>query len=417
MVVKHIADSLSSAYPYPLISMEEAWRRIAAVVRPLKPVRQPLASVLGCVLAEDVIATTNIPAFPASAMDGYAVIAADTEPRRLVIGDRHAGPETPLHIRPGTAARIMTGAPLPDGADAVIPVERTTESGGIVQLHVSVAPGDYVRPIGQDLAAGDVVLEKGSTLGPAEIGLLAAIGHTQVLVYPKVRVAVMATGDELVPPESTPGPGQIRDSNSSAILAAVESVRAIPMHRGLIPDDKETLRTTILDGVARADMLITCGGVSMGAHDYVKPLLAELGTIHFGRVAVKPGKPLTFAEVQGAPVFGLPGFPVSSLVSFELFVRPALRLMAGQRRLWRPEMRVRLSHDIQHEPDRVEFQRAKVTQRDGTYWAVTTGSQVSGRLQSLVGANALLRLPAGETLFHTGDEVTAIMIEQPEVWP
>jgi molybdenum cofactor synthesis domain-containing protein len=238
----------------------------------------------------------------------------------------------------------------------------------------------------------------------------------------------MATGDELVPPEDTPGPGQIRNSNSSAILAAVEAAGAIPVYLGLFPDDKEALRAAILDGVTRADVLLTCGGVSMGARDYVKPLLAELGTVHFGRVAVKPGRPLTFAEVRGVPVFGLPGFPVSSLVSFELFVRPALRLLAGQRKLWRPEIRVRLSHDIQHEPDRTEFQRAKLTCRgEGVCgksycgfpsdWATTTGSQVSGRLRSFVGANALLRLPASEASLLAGDEVVAILTGQSEVEP
>jgi molybdenum cofactor synthesis domain-containing protein len=257
-------------------------------------------------------------------------------------------------------------------------------------------------------------LEKGVTLGPAEIGLLATVGQASARVYPQPTVAVMATGDELVSPGQPPTPGQIRDSNSYALLAAVEAAGAKPLHLGLIPDNETALQEAMLAGVARADMLLTSGGVSMGTRDLIKPLLEKLGAVHFGRVATKPGLPLTFATLRGAPVFGLPGFPVSSLVCFENFVRPALRLMAGHRKLWRPEIRVRLDHDIRHAPDRTEFQRAVISLREGVHWAQTTGVQVSGRLKSLVGANALLRLPVGVADFKRGDEVAAILITQPE---
>jgi len=384
---------------YPVISIEEAWQRIAAAVRPLPPVVLPLTEVLGHVLTEDVVATENMPPFRASAMDGYAVLAEDAFTERRIIGEQDAGRQKPLRVEPGTAVRIMTGAPLPEGADAVIRVEDAVEQEGWVRFLVPVSRGDNVRPVGQDVAAGDIVLEKGLTLGPAEIGLLATIGHTRVLVHPMPRVAVMATGDELVPPERALAPGEIRDSNSYAVAAAVEAA----------------LRAAILEGVSRADMLLSTGGVSMGVRDLIKPLLAELGTVHFGQVAVRPGKPLTFATVGDVPVFGLPGFPVSSLVSFEMFVRPALRIMSGQHKLWRPEVPACLSRSIRHSPDRTEFQRAIVVLRDGEYWAETTGVQVSGRLKSLVGANALLKLPAGVTDFKHGDAVTAILINQAEV--
>jgi len=294
-------------------------------------------------------------------------------------------------------------------------VERAMEREGLVLPLEAVRSGQNVRPIGQDVTAGETVLVRGVSLGPAEIGLLASIGRATVLAHPKPRVAVLATGDELVPHDSVPGPGQIRNSNGPAIEAAVLSAGFHPVSLGLVGDNMDLLRAAILDGVARADALLTCGGVSMGERDYVKPLLAELGTVHFGRVAVKPGKPLTFAEVRGVPVFGLPGFPVSSLVSFEVFARPALRLMAGLRRLWRPEVEVRLEHHVRHDPDRVEFQRAVVTRREGVLWAATTGVQASGRLRSLAGANALLRLPVGHSAFAAGTEVTALLIEQPEV--
>ncbi|MHB0875674.1 MAG: molybdopterin molybdotransferase MoeA [Anaerolineae bacterium] len=401
--------------PYPMLSREEAWQRIAAVVRPLAARSLPLGQVAGCVLAEDVTAADNMPPFASSAMDGFAVIAGDSGEERRIVGEQDAGARRAPTVTPGTAVRIMTGAPLPPGADAVIPVERTQESGNSVRLLGPMRPGENVRPIGQDVAAGETVLQSGAILRPGEIGLLASIGHTSVSVRPRPRVAVLATGSELVEPDATPGPGQIRDSNSAALTAAVAAAGCEPVYLGRVGDDRDLVRRTLLRGVAEADMLVTSGGVSMGARDYVKPLLAELGTVHFGRVAIKPGKPLTFATVGDTPVFALPGFPVSSLVCFECFARPALRLMAGHGRLWRPEIPVRLVDDIEHEPDRTEFQRAVVAWRDGVHWARTTGSQVSGRLRSLAGANALLVLPAGRSSFYAGSEVTAILTDQPEV--
>lgn len=400
---------------YPMIEPDEAWRRIAAALSPLPPVQVPLGEAHGLILAEEVVAREDLPPFAASAMDGYAVIAADPAPEREVIAQWEAGQSGVGTVRLGTAVRIMTGAPLPPGADAVVPFEDADERNGFVRLRTPVRTGQYVRPAGQDVAIGDSLLRAGMRLGPAEIGLLASLGHTAVSVHPRPRVAILTTGSELVPAEATPGPGQIRDSNGPALTAAVIEAGCSPLPLGPVADDAHALRAAILDGAARADMLLTSGGVSMGVKDLVKPLLAELGTIHFGRVAIKPGKPLTFALVGGVPVFGLPGFPVSSLVCFENFVRPALRLMAGHTRLWRPEVPVRLTHDLHHDAERTEFQRSVVTQREGVLWATTTGSQVSGRLKSLVGANALLRLPRGLGDFYAGDEVIAIMVERPEV--
>jgi molybdenum cofactor synthesis domain-containing protein len=347
-------------------------------------------------------------------MDGFAVLAADGSARRRVLGEQAAGLDRHLRLEPGTAVRIMTGAPLPEGADSVVPVEKATESGGTLAVPEPPRSGQHVRPVGQDVATGERVLAVGTVLGAAELGLLASIGATSVCVVPRPRVAVLATGNELVPPDCAPGPGQIRDSNSLSIAAAASLAGFEVVSAALAPDDPVALRQAIREAVSGADMLLTCGGVSMGEHDYVKPLLAELGTVHFGRVASKPGKPLTFAQIEGVPVFGLPGFPVSSLVSFEVFVRPAGRLMAGHRRLWRPETPVRLEHDVRHDADRTEFQRATLTRRDGVLWARTTGGQTSGRLLSLVGANALLRLPAGRGDFVAGSEVTALLIEMPE---
>ncbi len=400
---------------YPLISTESAWQRIAAVIRALSPVEQQLDALLGHVLAENVVARENMPPFRSAAMDGYAVIAAEGTAQRRILGEQDAGRAQPFLVTPGTAVRIMTGAPVPEGADAVVPVEQALEEAGCVRFHGTMPSNSFVRPVGQDLAAGDVVLHAGIVLGPPEIGLLAAVGRTRVSVHPKPIVAVMATGDELVDPDQLPAPGQIRDSNSHALVAAIAAAGFVPLSLGHVDDDAEMLRAAILEGVSGADMLLTSGGVSMGTRDLIKPLLRELGTVHFGRVAVKPGKPLTFAVVRGTPVFGLPGFPVSSLVSFEQFVRPALRIMAGHSKLWRPQVCARLSHPVRHEADRTEFQRAVVEQRDGIWWAETTGSQVSGRLKSLVGANALLRIPEGVADLAAGDQVDAILVDQPEV--
>ena len=400
---------------YPMISIADAWARIAARIYPLDPAVRQITEALGLVLAEDIVATENMPPFPASAMDGYAVRAADASRERTVIGVQFAGQMKATQVLPGTAMRIMTGAPLPEGADAVVRVEDTTESNGIATLLELPAPGQYVRPAGQDIATNQLVLRRGIALGPAEIGLLAAVGRAQVTVHPAPRVAIMATGDELVRPDAVPGPGQIRDSNSYALAAAAQQAGFQPIRVGRIPDDEATLRAAILDGVSQADALLTSGGVSMGQRDLVKPLLEELGQVHFGRVATKPGKPITFATVRNKPVFGLPGFPVSSLVSFEMFVRPALRLLGGHRNLWRPRATATLAHPVRHALNRTEFQRAVVMETPGGLEANTTGDQVSGRLLSMTGANALLELAQGRGDFSKGETVSAILITLPEV--
>ena len=373
-----------------------------------------LGEALGRVLAEEVIATDDIPPFLASAKDGFALIAADGSAWRRVIGEQMAGASIGAVVEPGTAVRIMTGAPLPQGADAVAMVEHTEELKGSVRLLRPVQPGQDARPVGQDLAAGEQVLTSGAPLGPAEIGLLASVGRTRVRVHRLPRVAVLTTGDELVEPDQPLGPGLIHNSNRYALLAAASWAGADVVWSGHARDDEGDLHLLMTKALQEANVLLTSGGVSMGRRDLVKPLLEEMGRVHFGRVAQKPGKPLTFATVGEKLIFGLPGFPVSSLVSFELYIRPALRKMQGHTRLQRPRSEVVLAHPIHHQPDRTEFQRAIITRQRGAYWAKTTGLQVSGRLRSLVGANALLVLPAGRADFHRGDAVTAILLDRPE---
>ncbi|MHB1355585.1 MAG: molybdopterin molybdotransferase MoeA [Anaerolineae bacterium] len=408
-------NQIKRSSDYPMLPYKEAWQRIAQALAPLAPVRQRLALASGLVLAEDIFAQENMPPFAAASMDGYAVIAADTSSERVVTDEQDAGAKLDLVVAVGTAVRIMTGAWLPTNADAVTPFEQTMETAGRVRLLAPVKPGANVRPVGQDMAIGETALLKGSVMGPAEIGLLATLGYAEVMVHPWPRVFIMATGDELVPVGVVPQPGQIRDSNTLALLAAA---RAAGMDAFSLPspvgDDPLKLEQALRDGLAKSDMVITSGGVSMGTRDLIKPLLARIGEILVGRVAIKPGKPLTFATVEGKPVFGLPGFPVSSLVCFEQFARPALRLLGGHRLLWRSQIQVRLAETLRHDADRTEFQRAIVEQTAEGYIAHSTGAQGSGRLKSLVGANALLVLPVGMGDFISGSIVTALLINQAE---
>ena len=401
---------------YPMIPFEEALSILEARIRPLDP-RPTLLELInaGTVLAEDIVASEAAPPFEASTMDGYAVIAGDGTARRRVLGEQHAGVADHFRVGPGECLRIMTGAPLPEGADAVIPVEYTREADGMMVSDLLVRSGVNVRAAGSDVARGQLVLPAESVLGPAEIGLLATLGVHEPAIYPLPRVAILATGDELVAKDTVPGRGQIRDSNSYVLAAAIRAAGCEPIRSTRIADSFEALRTAIQKAVTQADLVITTGGVSMGTKDLVKPVLEELGTVHFGRVAVKPGLPLTFATVAGVPVIGLPGNPVSTLVGFEMEIRPVLRAMAHQQARFRPERQVRLAHAIRHEADRLEFQRARIDQRDGAWWASTMGSQASSRLLSLVGANALLRIPRGTGDLPEGALVSAILIDAPEV--
>lgn len=397
--------------PTDSITVEEAIRRMLAATPTLPPVRVPLASAVGLVLAEPLVAAEDLPPFPAATMDGYAVVAADGPGWRELIGDQAAGYVADLLVRPGTTARITTGAPLPPGADAVVMVERTRRIGERIEIQQrQIAVGENIRPIGVDLARGQRVLAAGTAIGPGELGLLASLGVAEPLVYPRARVALLSTGDEIVEPWETPGPGQIRDANRYALGAALAELRVPIVRSAIVPDREAETRALLADSLAAADVLITSGGVSMGQLDLVKIILDELGQVHFGRLFMKPGKPLHFATTAaGKPIFGLPGNPVSALVGCEVFVRPALRKLAGHPEPVRARVRVVLDHPITP-GDRPEYQRAAVRQgEDGRLHAANTGAQGSSRLASLVGANALLALPARVEPFQAGEEVEAIL--------
>jgi gephyrin len=363
------------------------------------------------VLSVDLVAAEDHPPFPAATMDGYAVVADDPSPWREIVGRQSAGYVAELEVSLGTAAWITTGAPVPPGANAVVPVEATELADEhVIVRQEHVEPGENIRPIGVDLAKGSVVLVRGSALGAAEMGLLAGLGVDPVPVVRRPRVSVLSTGNELVEPGEMPGPGQIRDANRFSLIAALQEAGADIDWSGRGPDDAAALRSSRIDRIDESDVVITSGGVSMGDLDLVKPLLSELAEVHFRRVFMKPGKPFNFATSGDTLIFSLPGNPVSALVGFEVFIRPALRAMLGAAEIDRPRVRVRLDHGVRP-TDRIEFQRAIArVDSEGHLRASTTGPQASSRLASLVGANALIVVPPGADPLREGSHVEAILV-------
>jgi len=409
-------ESRISPLSFPMIDVDEACARVRAQVRPLPPDTVPFREALGHILAEDVVAGEDLPPFAASVVDGYALRVADGQKPRRVSGAQTAGRVAGLRVGEGEAVWITTGAPIPEGADAVIKVEETEVREGYITPKVPVKTGENIRPIGHDIRCGERVLQSGMMIGAPEVGLLAAVNALQVAVYPRPRVAVLSTGDEVREPGTPLAPGQIRDSNRYALMAAVELAGGIPVDFGLVPDTEADLGRALARAVAETDMVITSGGVSMGNLDLLKPLLARMGQIHFGRVKVKPGKPVTFATVEDTPIFALPGNPVSALVSFHLYVVQALRILAGEKEWRRPTIRVRLAHTIERRPGRVEFQRARVWREGDTLWAETTGVQSSSRLTSMSGADVLIRLEADVARMEEGSTVPALVLAPAPRW-
>ena len=394
-----------------LLHPDEAREKIFARLWRLPMEEVALGDAPWRVLASDVVASEDHPPFPAATMDGYAVIADDPSPWREVVGRQTAGSVEEIEVNLGTAAWITTGSPVPPGATAVVPVELTEPADEHVIVHQDhVEFGANIRPVGVDLVKGSTVLKAGSMLGPAEMGLLAGTGIDPVPVARRPRVSVLSTGNELVEPAQRPGPGQIRDSNRFSLIAALQEAGAEVIWAGRGPDDFDALRTTLKTCIAESDVVITSGGVSMGDLDLIKPLLSELADVHFRRVFMKPGKPFNFATSGDALVFSLPGNPVSALVGFEVFLRPALRSMLGAGEVDRPRVQVHIDHAVQPS-DRIEFQRAVVrVTSDGSLKASTTGSQVSSRLASLIGANALIVIPPGTELLAEGSRVEALLV-------
>jgi molybdopterin molybdotransferase len=402
------------ASAYPLVDPDAAAATVLTMIPTLDAEDVALGDCDGRVLAEDLVATSPLPAFPASAVDGFAVRASDAGKPLVVLGESAAGRPLDARVTAGTASRILTGGVVPDGADCVVMVEDVTFQGDLVVVPRALSPGSNFHRVGADLRPGEKVLAAGSQLGPAEIGLAAAMGRARLSVRRRPRVALMSTGDELVEVGQEPGPGQIQDSNRWALLAALREAGATVRMLGIAPDEADALRRMVTDAMEGADVLVTSGGVSVGTHDLVKPLLESLGTVHVGRVKLKPGKPFTFATLGGGKVaFGLPGFPVSSLVTFEVFVRPALRKMQGFAQLRRPLLAVKLGYDARSTPDRTEYQRVTLRRSGPELVAESTGSQSSSRLMSLAGAHALVRIPPDGDGLPAGTVVEAMILGLP----
>lgn len=403
-----------------MITVEEHFSRIVRTVRRLPSIGLNLLDAQGCVLAQDVTSEVGLPGFTNSAMDGYAVHAADvaaasekTPVRLPVVHDIAAGNTQALSLAPGQSMRIMTGAPMPHGADAVIPVELT--DGGLAKVTVpaAVPVGNSVRQAGEDVAVGDMVMRAGTRLGPRHIALLAAVGVGQVQVTPKPRVVVISTGDELIEAGTLPGFGQVVDSNGLMLTAAVRALDCIPFRVGCVRDDAQTFLSTIESQLLRADAVITTGGVSMGAYDTVKEVLSRVGTMRFDKVAMQPGMPQGFGTLgeDEVPVFTLPGNPVSAMVSFEVFVAPALRLMAGRLRHETSLVTAVASDDWTAPAGKVQFARIVLSHNGSGYMAAIAGMQGSHALGSMAGANALAVIPAEVTSIRAGDHVLCHPLE------
>ena len=411
------------------LTVAEALSTVLDAVDVLDMEQTPILDALGRVLAAPIIAGNSLPPFPNSSMDGYALIAADLvtatpeQPARLrVVADIAAGAISNVTLTPGTAARIMTGAPLPPGADAVVPVEDTSEPWrksdrplpDEIAVRRRVRSGDYVRPMGEDIRAGQIVLNAGHILRPQEIGVLASLGRSLVPVIRPPRVGILATGDELLPISDSLSPGKIRNSNGYAQNAQVKAMGAIPVDLGIARDSEADVRRKLAIGLeAGVDLFVSSAGVSVGAYDVVKTVLEKEGNVGFWRVRMRPGKPLAFGTYQQVPYLGLPGNPVSAMVSFERFARAAILKMAGHAQLERPQIEVTVQNRI-HSDGRESYIRAVVSRHTGEYAAHTTGAQGSNMMTSLIEANALLIVPEGVKLVEAGEKLIAWMLDWPE---
>jgi molybdopterin molybdotransferase len=411
-----------------MLSVTEAQHAILSKIKRLEPETVSLLDALGRVLAEDVIAETNLPPFANSAMDGYAVRAVDVadatpdRPVRLsIVADVPAGHPISFEIEAGTAARITTGAMLPGGADTVVPVEDTDDGArGASELLPSVAilkafkRGAHVRSIGDDVRRGEKVLSASTLIRPAEIALMSAVGYSRVKVYRRPRVALLATGDELVAPDQLPGPGQIRNVNEYSTAALVVRYGGVPLLLGIAHDRTEEVAAKLEEAIEQgADLIVASAGVSVGAYDVVKDAVKAHGSIDLWRVRMRPGKPVAFGVYRQVPFFGLPGNPVSAMMTFEQFVRPALRLMSGFTRWKKPTVSVTLLESIQSD-GRETYARAWVERRDGQWQARLSGGQGSNMLNSLARANALVIVPDGVTHLDAGATAQAQMLDWPE---
>jgi molybdopterin molybdotransferase len=407
---------------YLMLSVEEALERVLSAFQPLPPEQIPVLETLGRVVTEDVFADMDIPPLANSSMDGYAVRAADTakasreNPMRLhIIYDLAAGYTTDASVTAGCAIRIMTGAPVPPGADAIVQFEDTEQKHEWVEIFKGVETGTNVRLAGEDVKKGEVILPRGTEIRPQEVGMLAALGRKEAWAHRRPRVAILATGDELIEIDGPWSPGKIRNSNSYSIAAQVIRYGGIPLLLGIARDDEGDLTAKIREGLEKGgDLFLTSGGVSMGDFDVVKRVLAAEGDMNFWRVRMKPGKPLAFGQIRGVPLLGLPGNPVSAMVTLELFARPAILRMQGKTRLEKTIIEAKLIDAIPRKDKRRHYLRVIVERQDRQYRANLTGDQGSGILLSMVRSQGLAIIPEDVDHLPAGARVAVMMLDWPE---
>jgi len=402
-----------------MISVEAALEKILSHIQPLGFEKVSLLEAQGRVIAEDIYASRDIPPLDNSAMDGYAVRSEDIQQassghsvRLEIIEDLPAGSVSRKTVGKGEAIRIMTGAPIPRGADTVVQVEDTAKEDRSTQIFRAVPSGENIRRAGEDVGKGDRVISKGDFIRPAEVGMLASVGRSFVSVYQRPQVAILCTGEELVDVDGELEEGKIVSSNSYTLAAQVKDAGAIPLQLGIARDRKEDIEQKLRQGI-RADVLISSAGISVGDYDLVKDVLKDLGMeMVFWKVAMKPGKPLAFGTIGGKPAFGLPGNPVSSMVSFEQFVRPSLLKMMGHHQIFRPTIEAVLKEDIEKEPGRRHYIRALVSCDKDRYFVTTTGAQGSGMLISMVKANGLVIIPEDKEKVKAGERVLVQLLDR-----
>ena len=399
----------------PVLSVEEAQAHILSTVDVLEAEKVQLLEAAERVLAERVVADRDVPPLTNAAMDGFALRGADMVAgveRFAVVGQVAAGHEADIVVGPGEAVRIMTGAPVPEGADTVVRFERTRLENGSVILVDPPSPGANVRQAGEDVRRGQIVLKLGKLLRPQEIGMLAALGQLRVSVIRRPRVGILGTGDEVVPPDQTPGPSQIRDANSYTVAAQVRRYGAVPLLLGVVHDEEELVREGMRRAVERgADFIITSGGVSVGDFDLVKQVMDAQGQMHFWSLNMKPGRPMAFGDVGGVPLLGLPGNPVAAMISTRLYARPTLLKMQGHRDWSESTTRARLTEAIERKDGRRHYLRVRIRESGAGPEAVLTGDQGSGILNSLVQADGLAVIPEDARHLPAGSTVEVILLD------
>ncbi|MFN2591091.1 MAG: gephyrin-like molybdotransferase Glp [Actinomycetota bacterium] len=404
-----------------LLPVDEAQKRVLDRTPTLAPIELHLPEAYGCVLAADVVAELDIPTFASSAMDGFAVRASDIalakrdRPTLLrIVGQAPVGRHSDATVGTDEAVRIATGAPIPAGADCIVPIEYTTYQGEAVHVFRAFPEGYSVRPPGEDISAGSTLVPAGRRIAAPELGLLSSSGHASVLVYPRPRVVVLSTGDELVEPGRPAAFGMVRDANSYTLYGALKDAGAIPILGGIVRDEPEAMKEAVLSQIIRADVFISSGGVSVGERDVVKKAFFRRGEIDFYRVAMQPGMPQAFGQIEGVPYFGLPGNPVSVFVSFEIFVRPALLKMTGRKDLFRPKVEAVLETEITGPEEKVQFARVRVWRERGHWRAASTGPRGSNLLGTVAKANGLATIPVGTETAHAGEKVSVMLFRSLE---